>query len=191
MTIHLASRSPRRLQLLRQIGIRPRVMAADLDESLLPGESPEAYVRRLAVNKAQYAYNALPPKRRGPVFGADTAVVAAGRVLGKPQDREHAVEMLLSLSGRTHRVLTGVALVDGAVRYRLSDSRVSFRPIDEAEARAYWDTGEPADKAGGYGIQGLGAVFVEGLEGSYSGVMGLPLYETAELLSEAGIALLR
>jgi septum formation protein len=191
MTIHLASRSPRRLQLLRQIGIRPRVMAADLDESLLPGESPEAYVRRLAVNKAQYAYNALPPERRGPVFGADTAVVAAGRVLGKPQDREHAVEMLLSLSGRTHRVLTGVALVDGAVRYRLSDSRVSFRPIDEAEARAYWDTGEPADKAGGYGIQGLGAVFVEGLEGSYSGVMGLPLYETAELLSEAGIALLR
>jgi septum formation protein len=191
MLIHLASRSPRRLQLLRQIGIRPRVMAADLDESLLPGESPEAYVRRLAVNKAQYAYNALPPERRGPVFGADTAVVAAGRVLGKPQDREHAVEMLLSLSGRTHRVLTGVALVDGAVRYRLSDSRVSFRPIDEAEARAYWDTGEPADKAGGYGIQGLGAVFVEGLEGSYSGVMGLPLYETAELLSEAGIALLR
>jgi septum formation protein len=191
MTIHLASRSPRRLQLLRQIGIRPRVMAADLDESLLPGESPEAYVRRLAVNKAQYAYNALPPERRGPVFGADTAVVAAGRVLGKPQDREHAVEMLLSLSGRTHRVLTGVALVDGAVRYRLSDSRVSFRPIDEAEARAYWDTGEPADKAGGYGIQGLGAVFVEGLEGSYSGVMGLPLYETAELLSEAGITLLR
>jgi septum formation protein len=191
MLIHLASRSPRRLQLLRQIGIRPQVMAADLDESLLPGESPEAYVRRLAVNKAQYAYNALPPKRRGPVFGADTAVVAAGRVLGKPQDREHAVEMLLSLSGRTHRVLTGVALVDGAVRYRLSDSRVSFRPIDEAEARAYWDTGEPADKAGGYGIQGLGAVFVEGLEGSYSGVMGLPLYETAELLSEAGITLLR
>ncbi len=190
MPIYLASRSPRRLELLRQIGIQPEVMVTDLDESLLPGESPEAYVRRLAVNKAQWAYNALSPQRRGPVLGADTAVVAAGRVLGKPRDADDAVAMLLSLSGRTHRVLTGVALVDGETRYRLSDSRVTFRPLDETEARAYWDTGEPADKAGGYGIQGLGALFIEGLEGSYSGVMGLPLYETAEMLAEIGVDLL-
>jgi septum formation protein len=190
MPLYLASRSPRRLELLRQIGIEPRVVVADVDESPLAGESPEAYVRRLAVDKARSAYNALPADARGPVLGADTAVVAAGRVLGKPEHAEQAVDMLLELSGRTHRVLTGVALVDDGVRYRLSDSRVSFRPIRASEARAYWDTGEPADKAGGYAIQGLGALFIEGLEGSYSGVMGLPLYETAQLLAEAGIVFL-
>ena len=190
MPIYLASRSPRRLELLRQIGIEPEIMVADLDERLLPDESPEAYVCRLAVGKAQCAYNALPAERRGPVLGADTAVVVSDRVLGKPRDAEHGMEMLLSLSGRTHRVLTGVALVNDGVHYRLSDSRVSFRPIDEAEALAYWHSGEPADKAGGYGIQGLGALFVERLEGSYSGVMGLPLFETAELLQESGIKIL-
>jgi len=188
--LYLASRSPRRLELLRQIGVHPEVVSCDVDEAVLSGETPEGYVRRLAIAKARCAYDALPREQRGPVLGADTAVVAGAALLGKPRDRDHGVAMLRDLAGRTHRVLTGVALVAGGVQYRLSDSRVSFRPIDEAEALTYWHSGEPADKAGGYGIQGLGAVFVERLEGSYSGVMGLPLFETAELLAEAGIELL-
>jgi septum formation protein len=124
------------------------------------------------------------------VLAADTAVVNGSSILGKPADREAGVVMLRSLSGHTHRVLTGVALCTGGLSYRLSDSRVSFRPIGLAEARAYWDTGEPADKAGGYAIQGLGALFVDRLEGSYSGVVGLPLFETGQLLAAAGVALL-
>lgn len=187
--IYLASRSPRRLELLRQIGVDPDVVTVDVDETALPGESPEDYVRRLAVAKAQSGHAALSEACNGPVLGSDTAVVAGNTTMGKPLDREDALRMLRKLSGRTHRVLTGVALVMGTVRYRLSDSRVSFRNISAAEALAYWETGEPADKAGAYAIQGLGAVFVAGLEGSYSGVMGLPLFETAALLREAGIEL--
>jgi septum formation protein len=175
---------------LRQIGVSPEVVSADVDEAVLPGETPEAYVRRLAIAKAHTAYRALPERGKGPVLGSDTAVVAGAAILGKPRDRADALAMLRALAGRTHRVLTGVALVDGEVHYRLSDSRVSFRPIGEAEALAYWHSGEPADKAGAYGIQGLGAVFVTGLEGSYSGVMGLPLFETAQLLAEVGVHLL-
>lgn len=189
-SVYLASRSPRRQELLRQIGIDPRVCAADVDERVLPGETPEAYVRRLSVAKAQAVYELLSPNERGPVLGADTAVVVDDTILGKPAHGADAQAMLLRLAGRGHRVLTGVALVDGETRYRLSVSRVGFRPIDAAEARAYWASGEPADKAGGYAIQGLGALFVSGLDGSYSGVMGLPLYETAELLAEAGVQLL-
>jgi septum formation protein len=187
---YLASRSPRRLQLLRQIGIEPRVVSADMDESLLPDETPEAYVRRLALAKARIAYDALIPTARGPVLAADTSVVVGERVLGKPRDRDDALTMVMRLSGRTHRVLTGVALMHAGLSYCLSDSRVSFRPIAPREAELYWDSGEPADKAGGYAIQGLAAVFVSRLEGSYSGVMGLPLFETAELLREAGIDVL-
>ena len=192
--IYLASRSPRRLELLRQIGIHPEVVSRDVDESVLPGESPEAYVQRLAIAKARSAYETLQSEETRAVLGADTSVVSGTAILGKPRDRDHGAAMLRDLAGRTHRVLTGVALVAGGgeegVHYRLSDSRVSFRPISESEALAYWQTGEPADKAGGYGIQGVGALFVERLEGSYSGVMGLPLFETAELLREAGINLL-
>lgn len=188
--VYLASRSPRRLELLRQIGVYPEVVTANVDEAVLPGETPEEYVRRLAIAKARTAYEALPAQRKGPVLGSDTAVVAGAAILGKPRDRADALDMLNGLAGRTHRVLTGVALADGRVHYRLSDSRVSFRPIAEAEALAYWESGEPADKAGAYGIQGLGAVFVTTLEGSYSGVMGLPLFETTQLLAEAGVHLL-
>jgi len=188
--IYLASRSPRRLELLAQIGIFPEVLSCDVDETPLPGETPEAYVQRLAVAKARTAYAAPAAADRGPVLGADTAVVVDDAILGKPRDRAQALAMLRMLAGRSHRVLTGVALVDSAVHYRLSESRVGFRPIGEAEALAYWESGEPADKAGGYGIQGLGAVFVSSLEGSYSGVMGLPLFETAELLREVGIDIL-
>ena len=122
-----------------------------------------------------------------PVLGADTAVVVDGRIMGKPRDRNEGIDMLLALSGRSHQVLSAVALAAGREAVRVSESRVTFRTLTQAQCAAYWDTGEPRDKAGGYAIQGRGAVFVSRLEGSYSGVMGLPVYETAELLREFGI----
>ncbi len=189
--LYLASRSPRRLELLRQIGLSPEVLSADVDESRLAGETPEDYVRRLAVAKAQHLYNGLPPAPRVAVLGSDTAVVLEQRIFGKPENEADALGMLAALSGRTHRVLTGVALAHERLDYRLSESRVSFRSISASEARAYWASGEPADKAGAYAIQGLGALFVRHLQGSFSGVMGLPLFETAELLHGAGIQVLR
>ena len=182
----LASQSPRRAELLRQIGVGFEAVPADIDETPLAGETAEAYVRRMATGKAR-AIHARHPD--APVLGSDTAVVLEGQILGKPADREHAIALLRQLAGRTHRVLTGVALAHGRVDYRLSESRVRFRDIAEAEAARYWDSGEPADKAGGYAIQGLGAVFVERIEGSYSGIMGLPLFETAQLLRGIGITL--
>jgi len=183
--IYLASQSPRRHQLLKQIGVPHRVIPAEVDETLQEGESAEDYVRRLALAKAHAGFASHPDR---PVLGSDTAVVLDGHILGKPRDREHALEMLSALSGREHRVLTGVALVSAnQANYRLSDSRVSFREISPSEAARYWASGEPADKAGGYGIQGLGALFISHLSGSHSGVMGLPLYETAEILWAAGV----
>jgi septum formation protein len=186
-TLVLASASPRRRELLTQIGVRHRVLAVDLDESRRSGETLEAFVQRLALDKALAGWQALPVVERGPVLGADTLVVLDGEPLGKPQDRDAALTMLARLSGRTHEVLTAVALVTPEPEVRLSRSRVTFRPIEAAERLAYWESGEPVDKAGAYGIQGLGAIFVARLEGSYSGVMGLPLFETAALLAGAGI----
>jgi septum formation protein len=183
----LASASPRRRELLAQIGVRHRVLALDLDERRRPGEPLEAFVQRLALDKALAGWHALPAVEQGPVLGADTLVVLDGEPLGKPVDREDALNMLARLSGRTHEVLTAVALVTPEPRVCLQRSRVTFRAIETAERLAYWASGEPADKAGAYAIQGLGAIFVRQLEGSYSGVMGLPLFETAELLAEAGI----
>lgn len=188
--VYLASNSPRRAELLRQIGVDFRVVAAAIDESAAPAETPEAHVTRLALEKARAGYASLQEAHRRPVLGADTMVIAGGVAMGKPRDREAAMDMLRSLSGRTHRVLSAVALVTGTEACRLSTSRVTFRTLTRAECRAYWDTGEPQDKAGGYAIQGLAALFVSRLEGSYSGVMGLPLYETAELLAAAGVHLL-
>lgn len=184
--ICLASNSPRRRELLSQIGVSHIVMAADIDEAVLPGEPPRAYVARLAREKA------LAVRRTGqplPVLAADTTVVVDGRVFGKPRDRADAIYMLSQLAGRTHEVLTAVALASTAhgVGERLSSNTVCFRKISTEECAAYWETGEPRDKAGGYAIQGLGAVFVESLSGSYSAVMGLPLFETGELLRAAGI----
>jgi septum formation protein len=121
------------------------------------------------------------------VLGADTAVVVDGRIMGKPRDRDEGIDMLLALSGRSHQVLSAVALAAGREAVRMSESRVTFCSLTQAQCAAYWDTGEPGDKAGGYAIQGRAAVFVSRLEGSYSGVMGLPVYETAELLREFGI----
>lgn len=179
----LASASPRRRELLWQIGVAHRIAIADVDETPRTGESAAECVQRLALAKADKVGPAGLP-----VLGADTAVVLEGELLGKPRDRDSALSMLKRLSGRSHRVLTAVALVDARGRQvRLSDSEVEFRALSAAECARYWDSGEPRDKAGAYAIQGLGAVFVRRLAGSYSGVMGLPLYETAELLDAAGV----
>jgi septum formation protein len=182
----LASRSPRRAELLRQVGIPFQAVSAAIDETVKPGETPADYVRRLALAKADAVRRHYP---EAPILGSDTAVVLNGRILGKPAGRDAAVEMLLALGGHTHEVLTGVALLspEGHPRYALSISEVSFRKVDTDEAGAYWASGEPADKAGSYAIQGLGAAFVRHIAGSYSGIMGLPLFETLKLLSEVGI----
>jgi septum formation protein len=181
----LASASPRRRELLAQLGVAYLAQPADIDETLAPGEAPRDYVLRMARTKA------LAVRSRGaqlPVLAADTAVVLDETIFGKPCDRADGVAMLARLAGRTHRVLTAVALVQAAgVALRLSTSEVRMRAMSEAERAAYWDSGEPRDKAGGYAIQGRGAVFVEHLTGSYSGVVGLPLYETAQLLEAAGV----
>jgi septum formation protein len=186
--VFLASNSPRRRELLTQIGVSFAVVALSLDEARLPGEDPEGYVRRVALDKARAGRDIVAARGEAlPVLAADTAVVVDERVLGKPRDQTDAAAMLRLLSGRTHRVLSAVALADGDERVALSESLVRFRPLAPGEAAAYWATGEPADKAGGYAIQGLGALFIEHLSGSYSGVMGLPLFETAGLLAAVGI----
>ncbi len=190
--LYLASKSPRRRELLEQIGVRFAVVSADVDEVRGIGETPEHYVCRAALDKASAVSQPPLSATPRPILAADTAVVLEDRVMGKPVSREDALEMLGRLSGRTHRVLSGLALIaaDGTESSALSESLVRFRLIGSDEAAAYWDSGEPIDKAGGYGIQGLGALFVAELRGSYSGVMGLPLFETARLLEHAGIAVL-
>ena len=190
--IYLASTSPRRRDLLDQLGIRYRTLQVEVDEMLCASELPDAYVMRLARAKAWAGWHhARDPQLTCPALGADTSVVLEGEVLGKPRDRTHGQEMLERLSGRSHQVLTAIALVDGAREaMRLSVSTVTFRATTAAERDAYWNSGEPLGKAGGYAIQGRAAVFVAHLEGSFSGVMGLPLYETAQVLSEFGIAVL-
>ncbi|WP_373509943.1 nucleoside triphosphate pyrophosphatase [Thiocapsa sp.] len=186
--LYLASRSPRRLALLEQIGVRVALVEANTDETRRPGESPETYVRRVALEKARAGRAAVSEDERRPVLAADTAVVLGDMTLGKPTDRASAAHMLSTLSGRSHRVLTAVALIDGERELTdLSDSLVTFRALQESEILNYWETGEPCDKAGAYAIQGIGALFVSDLQGSYSGVMGLPLFETGRLLAAAGI----
>jgi septum formation protein len=181
----LASASPRRTQLLRQIGVPHQVEPADIDERRAPGESIEECVQRLARSKA------LQVQQRGrslPVLGADTVVVVDEVLLGKPRDRADAVQMLQRLSGRSHQVLSAVALAsDKGLHQALSRNVVRLRTLSEQECERYWESGEPQDKAGAYAIQGLGAAFIEYLSGSYSAVMGLPLYETAQLLKAAGV----
>jgi septum formation protein len=181
----LASVSPRRQELLTQIGVPHVVVGAHIDESVEAAESPHDYVQRMARSKALAVWNAHSSL---PVLAADTTVVLDGLTLGKPRDRDDALGMLARLSGRTHEVLTAVALATGAgIALRVSVSSVRFRALSAEECAAYWETGEPRDKAGAYAIQGRGAVFVESLQGSYSGVMGLPLFETVELLQKAGV----
>ena len=186
--IYLASGSPRRRELLQQIGVSFQVIGIELDETALADEAPLAYVSRLAEAKAAAGWERSRSLGPAPVLAADTAVVLDGRILGKPADRENAISMLRELSNRTHEVLTAVALRTAAgTQLKVSRSMVTLREIDRREARDYWETGEPCDKAGAYAIQGYAAVFIADLEGSYSGVMGLPLFETAQLLQAAGI----
>lgn len=183
----LASASPRRRELLDQLGIRYEVLPADIHEVPEPGETPEAYVRRVAADKSLATQRLCSSPL--PVLAADTEVVLDGEILGKPRDFERAREMLSRLSGREHRVLSAVSLRLGENHWEaLSLSTVAFRDILPSEIEAYWATGEPQGKAGAYAIQGLGAVFIRQLSGSYSGVMGLPLFETAELLKRVGLA---
>jgi len=186
--LYLASGSPRRRELLTQIGVPFTAISAQIDETPLNQESPSAYVERLARGKAEAGRGSVVSEDPFCVLGADTAVVLDGKILGKPVDEADACAMLKMLSGHEHQVLTAIAVIDGErCESRVVTSRVRFRDIGREEAVAYWASGEPRDKAGGYGIQGLGAVFVAGLNGSYSAVVGLPLCETAELLGHFGI----
>ncbi|MDT8880356.1 Maf family protein [Halomonas saccharevitans] len=182
----LASASPRRRDLLSSIGVTVEVRPVDIDETPRPSESAADYVVRLAREKALAGARLT----RLPTLGSDTAVVRDGEILGKPASRDHAASMLGSLSGRGHEVLTGVAVSGPAgVLTACVTTRVFMRELTTAELAAYWVTGEPADKAGGYAIQGLAAVFVEHIEGSHSAVVGLPLFETADLLARQGVPL--
>ena len=183
----LASGSPRRHELLLQIGVEHEIRVVDINETCLPGESPDECVERLALEKARAALDLFP---QALTIGSDTMVVIDDQVLGKPRDRAHGLQMLEWLSGREHEVLTAVAMtVTGRELSCVQRSKVLFRQLTSTEIAAYWQTGEPYDKAGGYAIQGIAAQFVERLDGSYSGVMGLPLYETAQLLREFDINL--
>ncbi|KAA0949597.1 MULTISPECIES: nucleoside triphosphate pyrophosphatase [unclassified Pseudomonas] len=187
-SLYLASGSPRRRELLAQIGVPFTVVSAAIDETPLTDELPASYVERLARGKAAAGLAALADASGACVLGADTAVVLDGRILGKPLDQADALAMLLALSDREHEVLTAIALLDDqCCETRLVSSRVRFRQISAQEATTYWHSGEPQDKAGGYAIQGLAAVFVAGLNGSYSAVVGLPVCETFEVLGHFGI----
>ncbi len=202
MKFVLASASPRRIELLQQLGFRLAtdfsVQAAGIDESPLPGEAPRDYVRRMAIEKARTVCERLRADAPGrnvilpPVLAADTSVVIDGIIHGKPRDQAQAVAMLHSLSGRSHHVLSAVAVCAPSGQsleqdYRLSETRVWFTDLNDNDCQRYWATGEPADKAGAYAIQGRGGAFVRSIEGSYSGAVGLPLVETLELLQKFGV----
>jgi septum formation protein len=187
LLIYLASASPRRSALLTQIGVAHRIRPVDVDEGIGSGESPANYVERLAVLKAETLWAQLAESERRPVLGSDTTVAVDDEILAKPRDERDGLRMLRLLSGRTHQVYTAVALRHaGGCAARVSVSDVAFRRLSEEECSAYWRTGEPAGKAGGYAVQGRAAVFIERIAGSYSGIMGLPLYETGELLRAIG-----
>ena len=191
--LYLASASPRRREILQNLGYRIERIAADIDETLLPQEDAAEYVQRLAAEKNTAALAvwqaAGKPEPAAPVIAADTTVALDGKILGKPESPEHAREMLLALSGRSHQVYTAVCLhYQGRRFHALNTNHVAFKPLTEAETAAYIRSREPLDKAGAYGIQGLGGIFVRELSGSFTGVMGLPAYETCELLRQAGYA---
>ena len=185
--IYLASASPRRSALLDQIGVAHRVQPVDVDETARASEPPGEYVRRLAALKAETLWQRLDAAQRQPVLGADTAVVLDAAILGKPRDEQDCLRMLSLLSARTHQVFTAVALRGAAgCEAKINVSEVTFRKLRDDEIRRYWRSGEPADKAGGYAVQGRAALFIERIAGSYSGIMGLPLFETGALLAAVG-----
>lgn len=183
--IILASASPRRRELLAQLGVIFSCHAVDIDETCLDGEDVEACIRRLSLAKADAALRDFPDAI---VIGSDTMVVVDGAGLGKPQNQPDSARMLQSLSGRTHDVMTGIAVINREQEHVMTQrTSVSFRVLSAEEISQYWQTGEPQGKAGSYAVQGLAAQFIERIEGSYSGVMGLPLYETAQLLNRYGV----
>ncbi|HIF18284.1 MAG TPA: septum formation inhibitor Maf [Cycloclasticus sp.] len=188
MKIILASASPRRAQLLKQIGVAFDVKAVDIDETPLNDESAEDYVLRLAIEKAQAA-KFFFANSDVLIIGSDTSVVVDGEILGKPADKQHAFAMLQKLSGRTHKVLTSVAMLGQTTSNFVSTNQVTFEALSSDDLEWYWATGEPKGKAGSYAIQGKAAMFISHLEGSFSGVMGLPLYETTQLLKQHGLKL--
>ena len=185
--IYLASSSPRRRELLEQIGVPHQILKISIDETQHPKELPADYVQRLAAEKAQagWQYVLQHHLTQHPVLGADTTVICNNKILGKPQDKKDAIAMLSLLSGREHIVMTAVSLVfNQQINTALSQSTVTFRNLTSTEIEHYWHTGEPQDKAGAYAVQGFGAAFIKQLNGSYSGVMGLPLFETSQLLEK-------
>ena len=199
--IYLASRSPRRRELLKQIGINFEVLImrsfptvrADVDETPRPGEPPGDYVTRIASNKAMTGWTRALERRlpRLPVLGADTTVTLDGEIIGKPANTEDAAKILRKLSGREHEVFSAVAVaMNDNVTSKLSSSRVRFAELSDLLIQDYVDTGEPMDKAGAYGVQGKAATFIAEINGSYSGIMGLPLFETAQLLKLVGFPIL-
>ncbi len=196
--IYLASKSPRRRELLRQIGVEFEILMlreepgrhGAVSEDPLPGEAPAAYVQRIAREKAEHGWNAVIWRRlpMRPVLAADTTVTVDGKIMGKPADANEAMDMLRSLVGRTHEVLTAVAVfANDQLREAMNRSEVRFSAVSEPALRAYVASAEPYDKAGAYGVQGHAAQFIEHISGSYTGIMGLPLFETAQLLNQAGI----
>ena len=209
LPIYLASNSPRRRELLAQIGVKFDVLSVDVPENCLLNENPSDYVRRLSVDKAkaglaQIELNLSEKDKKalsswqstkkhatiGLVIGADTAVVSDGKILGKPGSAEEAIAMIKQLSAKTHEVYTGVTICNSSTLTALSRTLVTFRDISEQEIVDYISTNEGTDKAGSYAIQGKAAIFIENIQGSYSGVMGLPLFETAQLLNQSGVKIL-
>ena len=187
--IILASSSPRRKELLDQIKVTYDVYPVDIDETPLPDERPLDYVQRLAAEKSAACKEQF--KTEMPVLAADTAVILGAVIMGKPKDKADAMAMLSQLSGKTHQVYSAVSLRGREHGQAVSITEVTFRCLTEQEILAYWHSGEPVDKAGSYAIQGRGGVFIESIKGSFSGVVGLPLFETAELLSKQGIELFK
>ncbi len=185
----LASQSPRRKQFLAQLGYQFTVQASDIDERILPSELAYDYVARLAKQKALHVFDSLNCKQKKvtSVLGSDTCVVFDNKILGKPRNEEDCIATLSSLSNRQHQVLTAIALVNArGLEAQVIITEVTFKALSKTEIQAYWLTGEPQDKAGSYGIQGIAGQFVKTINGSYSAVVGLPLYETAQLLNNAG-----
>ncbi len=185
----LASQSPRRKVLLTQLGYQFDIMVCDIDESVQQGEIAAHYVMRLAKEKALYAFELLESKTNSLVLGADTSVVCQGKILGKPENEADSIEMLSLLSGKAHQVVTAMAIVGEDIeKTQFVTTDVYFKTLTKTEIKQYWQTGEPQDKAGSYAIQGIAGQFVKSIRGSYSAVVGLPLYECAQLLTEAGMS---
>ena len=184
----LASSSPRRRELLDQIQVSYKALPVNIDESHIPDETAEQFVKRLAIEKAEAGYKQNP---HCVALGSDTIVVIGSKILGKPENKAHGIEILSLLSGSTHQVMTAVAVHSSEYRACvMSVSEVEFAELTEQQIEAYWATGEPVDKAGAYGVQGIAAQFIKKISGSYSGIMGLPLFETAQLLEKSGIKIL-